>query len=227
LVASVAGAIRDDLASVANDIERVIVEAMPGLQGHDLSRPLRASIRENVAVALTSSSTALRPWVPAPATAVDYARRLAQRDVPATLLSRTYRVGQARFLEVCIDELLRQTSGEHLEGLATRQMIAIASAYLDHVVEQLLTTYSESRDAWVRDRSAVLAMRIRAVLRGDRVDVPATERALDYRFDRNHQALVLWVDKPEDDAHARFRHLVSGPGGTARLPGELPARPVR
>ena len=140
--------------------------------------------QRNVAVALNILVDGTSAVVPAPAAAVDYARRLTQQDVPATLLSRTYRVGQARFLEVCIDELLRQTSGEHLEGLATRQMIAIASEYLDHVVEQVLTTCSESRDAWVRDRSAVLVMRIRAVLRGDRVDVPATERALDYRFDR-------------------------------------------
>jgi hypothetical protein len=127
----------------------------------------------------------------APAAAVDYARRLAQQDVPATLLIRAYRVGLARFLHDCIEELLRRTPGDHLEALATQQMVATVSDYVDHIVEQVLTSYGDARDAWLRDRSAVLAMRIREVLRGERIDLSATERALDYRFDRCHQALVL------------------------------------
>jgi DNA-binding PucR family transcriptional regulator len=36
--------------------------------------------------------------VEAPTAALEYARRLAQRDIPATALIRAYRVGQARFL---------------------------------------------------------------------------------------------------------------------------------
>ena len=79
--------------------------------------------------------------IDAPPAALDYARRLAQQDVPAALLIRAYRVGQARFLRHCIEELLHQSSGAHLEGLATLEMVETVSDYIDCVVEQVLTTY--------------------------------------------------------------------------------------
>ncbi len=211
LVSSVAGAVAARLDAVTGDVRAVIEEAIPGLRANEFAALLRASIAENVDVALRTMADGAPPdQTAAPAAAVEYARRLAQQDVPATLLIRSYRVGQTEFLHHCIDELLGQTDGDHLEGLGTQEIVATTSAYVDHVVEQVLTSYAESRDAWLRDRSAVLAMRIRELLRGDRIDVAATERALDYRFDRQHQALVLWVDEPEDDTHAHIRRVVAG-----------------
>ena len=62
------------------------------------------------------------------------------RTCPPALLIRAYRVGQARFLRHCIEELLRQSSGDHLEGLATLEMVETVSDYVDCVVEQVLTT---------------------------------------------------------------------------------------
>ena len=91
--------------------------------------------------------------IDAPLAAIDYARRLAQQDVPGALLIRAYRVGQARFLRHCIEELLRQSSGDHVEGLATLEMVETVSDYVDCVVEQVLTTYGLARDDWLRDRS--------------------------------------------------------------------------
>ena len=222
LVASVASTVTRRLDAVAGNIQSVIEDAIPALQLDDSTTLLQASVGENVDVALRTLVDGTSPFATAaPAAAVEYARRLAQQDVPATLLIRAYRVGQARFLHDCIEELLRQTTADHLEVLATQHMVAIVSEYVDHVVEQVLTSYAESRDAWLRDRSAVLAMRIREVLRGERIDVSATERALDYRFDRCHQALVLWVDEPGDDAYVRIRRVVAA-AGTALGPGATP-----
>ena len=167
LVESVAGTVGQRLASVTGDIQAVIEEAIPGLQADESASLLQASIGENVDTAIRALVDVDEPAsIAAPAAAVDYARRLAQQDVPASLLIRAYRVGQARFLRHCIEELLRQSPGDHLEGLATLEMIEIVSDYVDHVVEQVLTTYAQARDGWLRDRSAVLAMRVRELLRG-------------------------------------------------------------
>ena len=134
---------------------------------------------------------------------------------------RSYRVGQTEFLQHCIDELLRHTDDNYLEGLATQQIVATASGYVDHVVQQVLTSYAESRDAWLRDRSAMLAIRIRELLRRKRVGGAATERALDYRLDRHDQALVLRVDEQDADTHARLRHVVAG-ASASLAPGAVP-----
>ena len=149
LVESVADTVGQRLASVTTDIQTVIEEAIPGLRADESTRLLFASIGENVDAAIRAFADVDEPAsVTAPAAAVDYARRLAQQDVPATLLIRAYRVGQARFLHHCIEELLRQSPGDHLEGLATLEMSEIVSDYVDHVVEDVLTTYTEARDSW-------------------------------------------------------------------------------
>jgi len=205
IVTSVAEALEAELAAVAADIERVIVDAIPVLEG-DAAAALRAGIGDNVDAALHVLTDGSSPT--APTSAIRDAQRFAQRGVPAAVLIRAYRVGHAHFLDLCIDQLVRQSTGDHAEVQATRAIVAAASDYIDRVVEEVVTAYEASRDDWVRDRSAVLAMRIRAVLRGDAVDVAATERTLGYRFDREHQALVLWVEDHEADAHVRIRQVV-------------------
>ena len=191
LIESVAGTVGNRLAAVTGDVQAVIEAAIPGLQADDSSL-LRASIGENLDTALRALVDARPPdSIEAPAAAVDYARRLAQQDVPAVLLIRAYRVGQARFLRHCIEELLRQSSGDHLEGLATLEMIETVSDYVDRVVEQVLTTFGQARDDWLRDRSAVLAMRVRELLARRPVDVAATEHAIGYRLDQHRVGIAI------------------------------------
>jgi DNA-binding PucR family transcriptional regulator len=204
------------LASVTADVQAVIEEAIPGLQADESAPLLQASIGENLDTALSTLIDARAPdSIDAPPAAIDYARRLAQQDVPSTLLIRAYRVGQARFLRHCIEELLRQSSGDHLEGLATLEMVETVSGYVDRVVEQVLTTYGLARDDWLRDRSAVLAMRVRELLRHGPIDISATEHALGYRLDQHHVGLVAWVDEPATaDALERIRRLTVTLGRT-------------
>jgi DNA-binding PucR family transcriptional regulator len=218
LVESVAGTVGGRLDSVTDDIQAVIEEAIPRLQADESASLLQASIGENIDTVIRALVDAHAPEpLEAPAAAVDYARRLAQQDVPATLLIRAYRVGQARFLHHCIEELLHQSPGDHLEGLATLEMTEMVSDYIDNVVEQVLTAYARARDGWLRDRSAVLAMRVRELLRGGLVDVGATERALDYRLDQHHVGVVAWVDEPAAaDALEHIRGVIGALGKAFR-----------
>jgi DNA-binding PucR family transcriptional regulator len=220
LVESVASTVGERLAAVTGDIQAVIEEAIPGLQADESASLLRSSIRENVDTGIRSLlELDEAAAITAPAAAVDYARRLAQQDVPASLLIRAYRVGQARFLRHCIEELLSQSPGDHLEGLATLEMVETISAYIDHVVEQVLTSYAQARDGWLRDRSAVLALQVRELLRGGPVDIGSVERAVDYRFDQHHVGLVAWMDEPAPPgALERIRRSVRAIGKALGCP---------
>jgi PucR C-terminal helix-turn-helix domain/GGDEF-like domain len=228
LIESVAGTVGQQLAAVTGDVQAVIEAAIPGLQADESAPLLQASIAENLDTALRTLVDARTPGsIDAPAAAVDYARRLAQQDVPAVHLIRAYRVGQARFLRHCIEELLCQSSGDHLEGLATLEMIETVSDYVDRVVEQVLTIFGQARDDWLRDRSAVLAMRVRELLASRPVDVGATEHALGYRLDQHHVGIVAWVDgPPAADALEQIRRVVGGLGrdlGCSATPLVVPA----
>ncbi|MDQ1423905.1 MAG: hypothetical protein QOD72_1403, partial [Acidimicrobiaceae bacterium] len=124
-VASVAAALAGRLVAISDDVQDVIEREIPALRDdRRVVSMLEASVAENI----TTVVHALRygidvAGVEAPASAVEYARRLAQRDVAAAALVRAYRLGQARFTRLFIDELLGQSGGELIDGATTMRAV--------------------------------------------------------------------------------------------------------
>jgi hypothetical protein len=200
-VASVAASLEPRIAGLATDIRDLIQRDIPTL-GADpqLTSLLDASVEENIVTFVHMLRHGIvTAHVEAPTAALEYARRLAQHDVPATALIRAYRVGQARFLRHCIDELLSQTHGDHVEGLSTQWMVEHVSESIDRVVGQVLAAYESARERWVQNRAAVLIMRVESVLAGDDVDPEVAEAALRYRLLQRHVGVVLWVERGAAD----------------------------
>ena len=83
----------------------------------------------------------------APPAAVEYARRLAQRDVPIVALSGDYCVGHGLFLSWCIDEPAGRSPDADLAAAVTSRMIDRSFRYIDRVSEQLITAYQLERTA--------------------------------------------------------------------------------
>ena len=200
-VAFVAANLEPRIAEVIADIRNLIQRDIPKLDSDPaLASLLDASVEENVVTVVHMLRHGIvTTHAEAPTAALEYARRLAERGIPATTLVRAYRVGQARFLRHCIDELLCQTPGDHVEGVCTQWMVEHVSDTLDRVIEQVIAAYEGARERWVRNRSVVLTMRVRSLLAGDKVDVEAAEAALGYRLRQRHLGVVLWVDSPGSD----------------------------
>lgn len=208
-VASVAASLEPRITELATDIRELIQRDIPTL-GSDpaLSSLLDASVEENVVTVVHMLRHGiLTAHVEAPTAALEYARRLAQRNIPATALIRAYRVGQARFLRHCIEELLSQTLGDHVEGAGTQWMVEHVSDTLDRVVEQVVAAYESARERWVHNRSAVLTMRVKSVLAGETVDLTAAETALGYRLRQRHLGVVLWAESTASAGDDPLEHL--------------------
>jgi PucR C-terminal helix-turn-helix domain/GGDEF-like domain len=206
-VASVAASLEPRIAELASDIRDLIQCDIPMLDSDPtLSSLLGASVEENVlTVVHMLRHGILTAHVEAPTAALEYARRLAQRNIPATALIRAYRLGQARFLRHCIGELLDQTPGDHVEGASTQWMVEHVSDTLDRVVEQIIAAYESARERWVHNRSAVLTMRVKSVLAGENFDLTAAQTALGYRLLQHHLGVILWADSTAD--HDPLEHL--------------------
>jgi DNA-binding PucR family transcriptional regulator len=134
--------------------------------------------------------------VEAPVAALQYARRLAQRGTPVVELIRAYHVGQTAVLDFALDEGARQVSEPELLAAMARRVLAVTFAFIDRVTNQVVAAYEQERDRWLRNRSAVRAARVRAVLDGDGVDVDAAEAALGHRLRGTHAGMVIWREKP-------------------------------
>lgn len=152
---------------------------------------LRASVTENVLMALHFISNDTDPdTLVAPTAAIDQARTLAQRDVPVSLLMRSYRLGHARFLDVAL-RLVRDLGAEDGLGIATR-LVQRAATFIDTISEQVIEAYQDERDQWVRRDVWLRRQHVDDLLADRGADLAVAERQLGYRLDARHLAIIAW-----------------------------------
>jgi DNA-binding PucR family transcriptional regulator len=194
LVADVAAAV--PRPAVAADVFQAIVREIPELEeDKPLLALLASSVDGNVDTCLQIMEHRIElSAVQAPAAAVEYARRLAQRGTPLTTLLRTYRLGHARFSDWLLRELARQAHDARLISATTLSMSGIVAAYIDQTSEEMVAAYTQEREHWLRNQHAARAARVRRLLSGDRGDVRAAEATLGYRLRQYHVGVVCWVD---------------------------------
>ncbi|MEU7766033.1 helix-turn-helix domain-containing protein [Nocardia sp. NPDC049190] len=130
--------------------------------------------------------------VRAPISVLEYARELAQRDIPVSTLLRAYRLGHARFTDSlmrCAVELAGKES-----VCAIIQLVNRTTCYADRVCEQVETVYDRERDRWVSSRSGRRRRWLAQVLAGSVTDVGRAEMILDYSLTGIHVAVTAWSD---------------------------------
>jgi DNA-binding PucR family transcriptional regulator len=193
LVAAVAAAV--PRKAVSADVFQAIVREIPQLEEDKrLLALLASSVESNVETCLQIMQHRIDlSAVQAPAAAVEYARRLAQRGTPLTTLLRTYRLGHARFSDWLLKELARHADDAQVISVTTLSLSRIVAAYIDQTSEEMVAAYTQEREHWLRNQNAARAARIRKLLSGDRSDVRAAEATLGYRLRQYHVGLVCWV----------------------------------
>jgi hypothetical protein len=228
LVAAVAAAV--PRKAVSADVFQAIVREIPQLEEDKrLLALLASSVESNVETCLQIMQHRIDlSAVQAPAAAVEYARRLAQRGTPLTTLLRTYRLGHARFSDWLLKELARHADDAQVISVTTLSLSRIVAAYIDQTSEEMVAAYTQEREHWLRNQNAARAARIRKLLSGDRSDVRAAEATLGYRLRQYHVGMVCWVDASgTPDELTRLERAVGQPAqvipclcpATNRAPG--------
>jgi hypothetical protein len=173
LVAGVAAAVPRQAVSAA--VLQAIVREIPQLEeDKQLLALLVSSVDANVETCLQIMEHRIDlAAVQAPAAAVEYARRLAQRGTPLTTLLRTYRLGHARFSDWLLRELGRHADDGQVISAATLSMSEVVAAYIDQTSEEMVAAYTQERDHWLRNQNAARAARVRRLLSGGHPGLPA------------------------------------------------------
>jgi sugar diacid utilization regulator len=168
---------------------------------HDerLSGLLEASISENIVAALNVLSNKIDPsTVDAPLSAMSYARRLAQRDVPLVALLRAYRLGQARFVNLCLEAAVGLGRDDTSQTMI--DLVNITATYVDRISEQVTLAYELERERWIQDRGMMRRHWVTHLLSAPSPDVKHAEAALDYRIGATHLGVEAWIDQPVDSS---------------------------
>jgi hypothetical protein len=224
LMANVAAAVARRVAAVSEDVYETILREIPQLRDDQpVLALLASSVDSNVDTCLQIMQHRIDlAAVQAPAAAVEYARRLAQRGTPLTALLRAYRVGHACFADWLLKELAQQTDNAEMISAATLGTSRIVAGYIDQISEKMVAAYAQERENWLRNRSAARAARIRDLLSGERIDVSTAEVTLGYRLRQYHVGLVCWVGDAASTADeiTRLERAVSHVAGQAACHGD-------
>jgi DNA-binding PucR family transcriptional regulator len=213
-VSVVAMNVAEHISEVSRDVWELLIAEIPQLRGDNvILNLLKASVEENIATLLHVFENDMPlENVEGPASALDYARRLAQRNVPISALIRAYRIGHCRFLRWCLDELHRQGPGEDVATATARRMVEVSFGYIDRVSERVIEVYQLERDRWLLSQAAVRAGHVRRILAEKQVDADLAESALGYRLRQHHVGMVLWLPERTHGGEglARLDRLTSG-----------------
>jgi hypothetical protein len=195
LVAEVATAVTRRAAEVSQDVCKLILREIPQL---DDDKPvvalLASSVDSNVNTCLQILQHRIDlTAVQAPASAMEYARRLAQRGTPLTALLRAYRLGHTCFSDWLLRELATRTDDPETITATVQCTARQVAGYIDQVSEEMVTAYTGERENWLRNCSAARAGRVRDLLSGQRIDVSSTEATLGYRLRQHHVGVVCWT----------------------------------
>jgi DNA-binding PucR family transcriptional regulator len=224
VMASVAATVGRRAAAVSDDVYEVILREIPELRGDQpVLALLASSVHSNISTCLQVMQHQIDlSAVQAPAAALEYARRRAQHGTPLPALLRAYRLGHTCFSDWLLKELARQTNDAHMLTAATLGMSEIVAGYVDQTSEEIVASYTRERETWLRNRSAARAARIRDLLSGQRISVPATEATLGYRLRQYHLGLVCWAGDATAavDNITRLEHAISHVAGKAACSGE-------
>ncbi len=149
-----------------------------------------------------------------PPAAVEHARLLAQRGIPATSMLRGYQVIQRSLTGPVIEAVERFVEDRDELVMALEVVMAYFFAQGDGAAQAAMRTHTASRDVWLRGRGAGLSKRLDAVLDRTVTDVQVAERTLNYVVSGNHVAVIAWLDDPARplDAAEAERRVAALPG---------------
>lgn len=159
---------------------------------------LSASILGNVETILG----ALRDGIPAAETVLpdatfEYAKYLAQQDVPVSALVRAYRLGQRRMTELVFAELHAIDMDSHTRVAVIEKITTVLFEYVDWVSEKVVAAYAEERERRLEQQNSIRAMWVRDILSESTpvdpdVDIDICSATIRYPLSWHHFALIVW-----------------------------------
>ncbi|MFT3716465.1 MAG: helix-turn-helix domain-containing protein [Gordonia sp. (in: high G+C Gram-positive bacteria)] len=154
---------------------------------------LHASVEGNIStmIYMLANDVPLEHTQPTTA-AVEYALRLAQRQVPSNSLMRAYQMGEHEFNQQCLD-FIADLDLPRDEVIGASKLIGqIVYDYIDWISRYVFRAYENEAQRWIGAEGNVLSATVNQLL-DDAVRPEAFEKETGYRLGRTHLAAILWA----------------------------------
>lgn len=186
------------LADVISAVRTALAEEFAEIGGNgELLELLHDAVEGN----LDAYIPAIRHSIPIehirpPTAALEHARRMAQRGVPANTLVRGYRLGHQALLDQLVDEIHQLDLDAQLGLDVFQHLSAVSFGYVDRIMEDVLASHQRERDRWLTNKNRLRELRVQEVLDDADADFDEMTRAVGYPFGLTHLALGVWRDRP-------------------------------
>lgn len=216
-VVMIAGRLDKQSSQISRAIRIALEEQIPELRGDArMIEMLAASVQANVATIFHALLNDIAvDEITAPVAALEYARRLAQENVPVNTLVRAYRLGQRHMTELVFAELRALGTEPATQVAVIEAITTVVFEYVDIVSQQVAAEYEDERGRWRENQNSIRAMRVRDILSDGDVDsdlVDAASTALGYPLLWQHLALIGWYPGTNgtDDELTRIQRFTQG-----------------
>src|ERR1700758_137646 len=199
-VEAVTSRLYDRLGEVTESIQQLLVAEISELRG---DAQLLQLLHDTVAANIDTFFSSIRHDIPVrniepPTAALEYSRRLAQREISANALVRAYRLGHRAALKAVVAEIRAANMEPKLRLDVYEYIEAVSFDYIDRISQQVVATYQAERDHWLENRNSLRAFGGRELLSGVDVDVDAITTAIGYPLRRIHVAVVIWCGESSE-----------------------------
>ncbi|OBK27804.1 hypothetical protein A5634_22055 [Mycobacterium asiaticum] len=216
-VVLLASRLEQQIRQISDTIQARLEEQIPEL-GTDarMIAVLAASVESNLMAVigvLLHGTEVDQTDVPKPA--MEYARLIAQQDLPINTLVRAYRLGQRHLTELVFAELRALDVEPNTRVAVIEAVTTVVLEYVDRVSATMVAEYEDERGHWLENQNSIRAMRVRDILADtDDVDVETASAAIGYPLDATHLALILWYQGANaGDELTRLQEFTDGLAG--------------
>jgi hypothetical protein len=222
--AKIVSSLEDQVDNITRSTQELLVTEIAELRADTLLLQL---LRDTVSSNIDTFFSAIRHRIPIehiepPAAALEYARRLAQREVSANALVRAYRLGHQAVLKIALEEVRASELDAKLSLSVYERFAAISFGYIDRISQLVVAAYQDERERWLGNRNTMRASHVRDLLEAVDVDVDAMIAAIRYPLRRIHVALVVWCRESDSGDELtpmeRFVHKLAESIGACERP---------
>ncbi|MBB1032759.1 PucR family transcriptional regulator [Dietzia sp. SLG310A2-38A2] len=211
------GAASSVLADLARELSEDIDEVVAGVTGYiadtidDLSAEtgllelLTASVHGNVSTILDVMSNKIPMDHLQPTTAaVEYAFRLAQRNVSANALVRAYHLGAHEMQRMVLQRMETRDLAPQRTIDVISEFAMMEHQYIDWIIRYVLNAYESERQRWSDMPGSVLVSAIEELMNDPGSGATRFETKTGYSLKRTHLAVIAW--DPDTESSARRLH---------------------
>lgn len=223
ILAEVSRELGEYVDAVVGTVTAYIADSIDDLSAEqDLDELLTASVHGNVSTMLhvMSNEIPLEHLQPTTA-AVEYAFRLAQRNVSANALVRAYHLGAHEMQRLVLQHLETKDLDPQCTIDVISQWAFLEHKYIDWIIRYVLSAYESERQRWSGMPDSVLLSAIEELLGDPAGGEGRFEQKTGYALRRTHLAVIAWTTDSDGTARQLVRGLLAAAGSI-----DAPAPPL-